>query len=109
MHELLNPNFLDQQEATANQFSGMSEEGFSYQEYENIREKLVQTIRSGLSAYDRKFLLSVTDLAPDWGIYDFKKFPAVQWKLHNLSVLKSKDTEKYKAMLRALEDTLQVG
>lgn len=109
MHELLNPNFLDQQEATANQFSGMSEEGFSYQEYENIREKLVQTIRSGLSANDRKFLLSVTDLAPDWGIYDFKKFPAVQWKLHNLSVLKSKDTEKYKAMLRALEDTLQVG
>jgi hypothetical protein len=50
----------------------------------------------------------VTDLDPDWGIYDFKKFPAVQWKLHNLSVLKLKDTEKYKAMLRALEDVLQV-
>ncbi len=106
MHELLRPNFLDQRKTMENQFTGMSTEEFNYDEFENTREKLVETINSGLTSEDKTFLRSFNALHPGWSIYDFERFPAVQWKLYNLTVLKKKNNRKYQAQVKALRDVL---
>ena len=105
-HELIKPNFKDQKKTMDNQFTGMSEEEFSYEEFENTRGSLVETMRTGLTAEDKAFLLSLKKLEPDWSIYDFERFPAVRWKIQNIETLKEKDDEKYQAQIKALEDAL---
>ncbi|MEM7618832.1 MAG: nucleotidyl transferase AbiEii/AbiGii toxin family protein [Pseudomonadota bacterium] len=106
LHEIINPNFQDQRLAMTNQFEGMSLEFFSYEDYENIREQLVKNIHMSLEEKDRVFLLSVKNLSPDWGIYDFEKFPAVQWKLQNLEKLKTNNPDKHQEQYQALQSVL---
>jgi len=106
MHEVIDPNFQDQRSAMANQFAGMSDELFSYEEYEDVRARLVKTIHENLTADDRTFLLSVKDANPDWGIYDFSAFPAVAWKLQHLKKLKDSNPAKHKAQYAALKKKL---
>ncbi|MBX3256276.1 MAG: nucleotidyl transferase AbiEii/AbiGii toxin family protein [Chitinophagaceae bacterium] len=64
IHEVITPNLQDQQSALANQFSGMTDEEFSYEEYENVRKKLVTTIHKHLTDRDKAFLLSVKNVTP---------------------------------------------
>jgi hypothetical protein len=71
LHELLNPHFQDQHEAMENQFAGMTEEPFTYEDFEAIRIQLVETIHKSLSEEDKAFLLLFNRLEPDWDIYDF--------------------------------------
>lgn len=75
INEIIVPNLQDQRLALANQFSGMTDEGFTYEEYENIRKKLVSAIHQNLNDRDKEFLLSFKNLTPDWSIYDFQHFP----------------------------------
>lgn len=106
MNEVLIPNFQDQRQAMENQFSGMSDEVFTYDDFEEIRESLVRTINASLTAEDKKFLLSVKNCEPDWNIYDFEKFPAVQWKLQNLRKLKEANPNKHLELYKALKTKL---
>ena len=46
INEVIKPNFQDQRSAHENQFGGMTDEIFSYEDFEAIREKLVKTVRS---------------------------------------------------------------
>jgi predicted nucleotidyltransferase component of viral defense system len=108
IHELISPNFQDQRLAMINQFDGMSGEIFTYEEYESIRTQLVETINNNLTKADRTFLLSVKNLTPDWSVYDFQAFPAVQWKLHNLQNLQAKEPQKHKEQYEALKKILGV-
>lgn len=105
-HEILTPNLIDQRASLGNQFSGMSEEDFSYEEYEDIRVKLIENIRGSLTPEDKRFLLGLNDLKPDWSIYDFERFPAVKWKLNNLQKLKESSPDKYRQQSEALLETL---
>jgi hypothetical protein len=84
----------------------MSEEDFSYAEYERVREKLIETIHRSLTSEDKRFLLSMKALQPDWSIYDFERFPAVNWKLRNLEKLRESNPDKYQQQYEALEKTL---
>src|SRR5680860_1801974 len=43
IHEMLAPNLLDQRSAMANQFEGMSDEPFTYEDFESTRNLLIQT------------------------------------------------------------------
>jgi predicted nucleotidyltransferase component of viral defense system len=106
IHEILAPHRLDQRAALENQFSGMSAEEFSYEEYESVREKLIDAVRGNLTGKDKQFLLSINELKPDWGVYDFERFPAVRWKLVNLRKLGESDPEKYRQQFEALVKTL---
>ena len=108
IHELISPNFQDQHLAMTNQFEGMSSEIFTYEEYESVRAKLVETINKNLTEADRVFLLSVKNLTPDWSVYDFQAFPAVQWKLQNLQKLRAKEPDKHKEQYEALKKILGV-
>ncbi|MFT3746794.1 MAG: nucleotidyl transferase AbiEii/AbiGii toxin family protein [Agriterribacter sp.] len=107
IHEVIIPNFQDQHSALANQFSGMTDEEFSYGEYESIRRKLVATIHEHLTNQDKEFLLSVKNVTPDWSIYDFQHFPAIKWKLENLQKLKEKNPNKHKEQYEALKGKLK--
>jgi len=103
IHEVLFPHFLDQRSAIENQFSGMSNEEFTYEHYENIRAEMVSVVHKKLSKTDKDFLLSVKSLKPDWSYYNFEIFPAVNWKLQNLQKLKDNNPEKYQEMYENLE------
>jgi predicted nucleotidyltransferase component of viral defense system len=106
INEVVVPNFQDHQRAMENQFIGMSEEEFSYQDFGETRKKLVEVIGASLSDEDKEFLLSVKNVTPDWSIYDFERFPAVQWKLQNLQKLKANNPEKHKEQYEALKAKL---
>lgn len=104
--EMIAPNFLDQRATMANQFSGMRNEDFSYEEFEMVRERLLTVVHKELTPEDKKFLLSVKNVMPDWRLYDFEKFPAVQWKLRNLKILKEANPVKHRQQYEALRETL---
>jgi predicted nucleotidyltransferase component of viral defense system len=106
IHEMLQPNLIDQKETMANQFEGMSSEPFPYDDFEKTRAELIDTIQENLTREDKVFLLSFSDLKPDWGIYDFERFPAIQWKLRNLTKLKADNPEKFNATYTALKSFL---
>lgn len=98
LNEMLQPNLIDQKAAMVNQFEGMSSESFTYDDFEKVRSTLIEIIHQNLTAKDKSFLLGFNNLTPDWSIYDFEKFPAVQWKLQNLTKLKSSNLEKFNAI-----------
>lgn len=106
IHEVIRPNLQDQRQAMTNQFEGMSEDLFSYDDYESIRLQLIETIHARLTEVDKKFLLSVKNLEPDWSLYNFERFPAVQWKLQNLRKLKDSNPDKHREQYEALKDRL---
>lgn len=106
INEVITPNFQDQRSALSNQFSGMTDEEFSYAEYERVREKLVATIHQQLTGKDKEFLLSVKNVTPDWSIYDFQRFPSINWKLQNLEKLKARNPGKHREQYDALKNKL---
>src|SRR5690606_37226219 len=97
---------LDQHEALENQFDGMSDESFTYADYETTRERLVEKVQGSLTAKDRTFLLDFKRLEPDWSIYDYQDYPSVKWKILNLNKLKNKNPAKYKDQYNRLENFL---
>lgn len=108
IHELLNPTMLDQRSVFEKHFEGMTLEKFTYDEFEIIREKLVETVHLNLNNDDREFILSVKRLAPRWDIFDLEDFPSVKWKLQNIQKLYVVNEAKYAEQLARLEEVLKV-
>jgi predicted nucleotidyltransferase component of viral defense system len=105
IHEMLQPNFQDQRTAFEAQFAGMTEDAFSYSDFESTRERLVVEINNLLTDDDRKFLLSFKAGEPQWGLYPIEglqEMSAVQWKLLNIKRLLSKDHTKHGEQLELL-------
>lgn len=97
IHESFAPRMIDQREAMENQFAGMSDTPFTYQDFEETRASLIQRVRTFLTDADRKFLVSFEQGEPDWNASDyaeFERYPSVQWKLLNLRKLKKTDPDK---------------
>lgn len=97
--ESLNPNPIDQRDALDNQFKGMTDEPFNYDDYQNARINLIEVVNQGLTDEDKTFLISFEDGNPDWSkccAGDLSKYPSVKWKLQNISKLKSKNPTKHK-------------
>ncbi len=107
LNEMLQPNFIDQRETMVNQFEGMSSEPFTYEDFEKIRKKLVCVVHQNLTEKDKEFIIGFSKGIPDWSIYDFERFPAVQWKLQNLNKLKDVNVEKFNALNTLLEKLLK--
>jgi hypothetical protein len=70
------------------------------------RENLITTLNASLTDRDKNFLLSVKDVQPDWSIYDFKRFPSINWKLQNLQKLKDNNPSKHSEQYKKLTETL---
>jgi len=104
--EMLFPHLQDQHLVFEKQFIGMTYEPFSYADYENTRELLIQKIYTSLSTEDKEFLLSIENGSPNWEIYDFSIFPAIQWKLINVNLFKTESPLRHRRLLSELETKL---
>ena len=107
--ELLNPHHKDLQHAFENQFQGMTQQEFSYGDYEATRNDLVKLVRVSLTEKDKMMLTSFEAGEPKWELYpykDLRNLPAVQWKLQNIKKLAADKPEKHKEILKSLEVAL---
>jgi hypothetical protein len=77
IHELIDPNLIDQCIAFDKQIESMSAINFSYNDFEENRNILI-----------KKIVECLNNLEVDWSEYNFKDFPSVKWKLINLEKLK---------------------
>ena len=97
IHESFAPSLIDQREAMENQFTGMTDIPFTYEDFEEARAKLINDVKSLMTDADRKFLISFESGQPEWDGYEFeyfKDYPSVQWKLHNLKKLAKQNPQK---------------
>ena len=96
--ESLQPNDIDQTEALENQFQGMTETPFGYEDYLESRTALLSLVNGGLTITDKEFLLSFEQGEPDWQkccAGDLSQYPSVQWKLLNIRKLKASNPVKF--------------
>lgn len=104
--ESLTPNPINQTEALENQFEGMTDEPFSYEDYEMSRNNLIQVVNRGLDEADKEFLISFEEGTPDWDkccAGDLSQYPSVRWKLQNIHTLKKKNPQKHQEGIDKLE------
>ena len=106
--EMLFPSFIHQENVFDNQFKGMTNENFSYIDFENTRIHLLKTIHQSLNEMDKKFILDFEIANPNWSVYDFSKFPSVQWKLQNLEKLKFNQENKHHLGIIELSEKLNL-
>ena len=106
IQDVLFPNLQDQRLALANQFAGMSEELFTNEEYEFIREKLIKTVQASITEEDKQFILGFKNCIPDWSSYNFEAYPSIKWKLQNLEKIKAANPVKHKELYDTLKRKL---
>jgi len=101
--EILNPHFSDQRIILDSQFSGMTNEEFTYEEFENIRKQLIGIIQNSLTDSNKLFLLSFANGTPNWTDFDYSNYPAIKWKLLNINKLKAINPTKHIESVKKLE------
>ena len=97
LHESFAPNLIDQNDALVNQFNGMTDVPFTYEEFEQTRARLIQDVCALMTPADKSFLVSFEQGQPDWDSFDFgyfQEYPSIQWKLLNLQKLKRQNPVK---------------
>lgn len=106
IHESFEPGLIDQRDALANQFEGMTDTPFIYEEFEQTRAKLIADVNALMTQDDKAFLLSFESAEPDWSRFEFgyfQDYPSVKWKLQNLLRLQSMNPDKMKREVKKLE------
>lgn len=108
--ESLNPNLIDQRAALDNQFEGMTDESFDYEDYQKARLNLIEVVNQCLTAADKEFLITFEEGNPDWSkccAGDLSNYPSVIWKLRNIAKFKSTYPAKHQAGVDKLIDYLK--
>jgi predicted nucleotidyltransferase component of viral defense system len=108
MVEVLQPNRQLLETAFNNEFLGMSRLSVSCEELIVVRERLIDLLRLSLSIDEKRFLLSVKELEPDWtllGVTGVEELPAVRWKLQNLAKMPK---QKHKLAVAKLKEVLDL-
>ncbi|MGB6010533.1 MAG: hypothetical protein WBI57_04605 [Desulfobacterales bacterium] len=70
------------------------------------RTSLVELIKEKLTTNERRFILSVKQRKPQWGLLDIEHIPdlpAVKWKMINLRQM---DDSKHRKAVKRLQDLL---
>ena len=87
----------------------MTETPFTYEEFEETRNRLIANVNSLMTDTDRRFLVSFEYGKPEWDNYEFthfKDYPSVKWKLLNLQKLAEQNPAKMKVEAEKLKDLL---
>lgn len=107
-HEVLRPTKKNMEKIFDQEFAGMTDSDFSYQDFETTREKLITEIQAKLNQNQKDFMISLQEGSPSWDLLELdgiSKLPAILWKLENIQkmdVLKKNDSlEKLKRVLNA--------
>ena len=101
-HELLNPKRIDQRVIFDSQFSGMTDQPFSYGEFEETREQVILEVNKCLTASDREFLLDFAKGEPVWNNTNYSMYPAIRWKLLNIQKLRTDNPQKHQKQIELL-------
>ncbi|RLD55233.1 MAG: nucleotidyl transferase AbiEii/AbiGii toxin family protein [Bacteroidetes bacterium] len=107
--ELISPILKDQRLAFKTQFAGMTSVEFSYDDYINTRNELIEIIKNKLSSDDKEFILSFEMGKPKWELFSIpilQDLPAIQWKLININKLKETNLSKHNIMIKKLKYVL---
>jgi hypothetical protein len=83
-----------------NQFVGMSDIPFSYEEFEMTRNNLIKGVSDIMTEADKRFLVGFEELTVnrEESPYSmFFDFPSVKWKIQNLQKLKTTNPRKLQA------------
>ena len=97
IHESFAPRLIDQREAMVNQFEGMTDIPFTYEDFETTRSKLIADVNQLMTEADKQFLISFESGKPEWEGYEFeymKEYPSVKWKQLNLEKLAKQNPQK---------------
>lgn len=65
IYESFAPNLIDQHDAMKNQFVGMSDISFEYEQFEETRKRLIENVKSVMNEDDRWFLIGFEKAEPD--------------------------------------------
>ena len=106
IYESFAPRLIDQREAMDNQFEGMTDIPFTYEEFEETRAKLISDVNNLMTEADKRFLISFERGNPEWDGYEFeyfKDYPSVKWKLVNLAKLAKQNPQKLEEEAAKLE------
>jgi predicted nucleotidyltransferase component of viral defense system len=106
IQDVLFPKPQEQRLAMDNQFAGMSDEQFTYEDYEFVRERMIRTVQESLTEEDKLFILGFKEVAPDWSIYNFEAYPSIKWKLMNSEKIKVGNPRKHKELYDGLKRKL---
>ena len=112
IHESFAPRLIDQREAMTNQFDGMTDIPFSYEEFEETRAKLIADVNGMMTDADKNFLVSFEQGKPKWDGYEFaymKNYPSVKWKLVNLGKLEKQNPKKLAEEAAKLKSIFRLG
>lgn len=108
-HELLQPHFIDQRPVFNSQFNGMTNEAFTWEMFEEARQAIVKKVRSSLTLVDKELLRSFAAGKPEWISEDWSVYPGIRWKLQNILKLKATNKTKFNALLKQLDDVLELN
>lgn len=107
IYESFSPRLVDQREAMVNQFEGMTDIPFTYEEFEETRKALIEDVNRLMTEADKRFLLSFESGNPEWSGYEFeyfKDYPSVKWKLLNLKKLAKQNPQKLEEEVMKLQE-----
>lgn len=105
VHEVLFPSLRDIRQDFEHNFAGMTAEPVELDALLAARERMMSELQKGLSADERRFLLSLVAAAPEWsllGVPHLEQLPGVRWKLQNLERLRKTNARKFAEQSDAL-------
>lgn len=108
MIEILNPSFNNIRDVFEKEFKEMVTENVSHEELCATRENLVSTLMREVTPEEKRFLVSVKEGVPRWGLLGLEgveNLPAVKWKLLNIGKM---EPSKHSDAVRKLRDYLNV-
>jgi predicted nucleotidyltransferase component of viral defense system len=98
VHEVLFPSLRDIRQEFEHNFVGMTVEPVEFDALLAARERMVRELQQGLTADDRKFLLSLVAAEPEWKLLEvphLEQLPSLRWKLQNLERLRKADARRF--------------
>lgn len=109
LHEMLNPNIIDQSQVFQNEFYGMSDKEFTYDNHIETLKTLIYTVNSNIKTNYKDFLLDFVRLEHDFSDVDIPnldKLPAIKWKIRNLEKLRDSNISKFDEQFENLQNIL---
>lgn len=105
VHEVLFPSMRDVRREFEHNFAGMTVEPLELDTLLAARERMMRELQQGLTADERRFLVSLVAAEPEWsllGVPHLEQLPGLRWKLQNLERLRKADARKFADQADAL-------
>jgi predicted nucleotidyltransferase component of viral defense system len=109
VHEVLFPSLRDIRQEFAQNFAGMTVAPVELDTLLAARERMARELQQGLTADERRFLLSLVAAEPEWSLLDvphLEQLPGLRWKLQNLERLQKTNARRFAEQSDALRRLL---